>query len=129
MRAQISVEMLLIIALFLGVLTPVFYISFSQTTDNLRLSKAKTALAEITNAADYVYSLEVGSTTQLNVDVPDGIDLARIVNHTVVYKVSTYAGISDVFSVSKANLYGTLPTKSAKYRLVLNHTESGVSIV
>ena len=129
MKAQISVEILLIIALFLGVITPVFYFSFTQTTDNMRLTKAKTALADITAAADYVYSLEVGSTTQLEVDVPDGIDSANIVNHTIIYRVSTSAGTSDVFSVSKANLYGTLPIKSANKVLTINHTENGVSIV
>jgi Tfp pilus assembly protein PilE len=128
MKAQVAVEMLLVIAIFLGVITPIFYFSFTQSVDEIRTAKAKYALDEIAKAADYVYSLETGTTTQLQIELPDGIDEARIVGKTIVYKVSTTSGITDIFSVSKADLSGTLPIKSTKHILTLSHTEDGVKI-
>ena len=41
MKSQVSVEMLLIIAIFLGVITPIFYFSFTQSTDEIKISKTK----------------------------------------------------------------------------------------
>lgn len=129
MKSQVSVEMLIIIAIFLGVVTPVFYFSFTQSADEIKLTQSRYVLNEIANAADYVYSLEVGTVTQLDIDVPEGITDSRVVGHTLVYEVSTTSGVSDVFSVTKADVYGELPVRSTRHLLTLNHTESGVYIV
>jgi uncharacterized protein (UPF0333 family) len=128
MKAQVSVELLLILVLFLGVITPLFYFTFSQSADEIKLSKAEHALDSIAKSADYVYSLDEGTKTQIEIELPDGILNSTISGKTIAYNIETRSGTTDVFSISISNLYGALPVKSSAHIVTLEHTDTGVRI-
>jgi hypothetical protein len=128
MKAQVSVELLLVIVLFLGVITPLFYFSFSQSADEIKISRTTHALDKITKSTDYVYSLDKGTKTQIQVELPEGITESKIQGKTLVYTIETKSGTTDIFSVSKADLEGELPTRSSTHMITIENMGDGVKI-
>jgi hypothetical protein len=68
---------------------------------------------------------------KISVYVPGSVDEGNITNQTVIFKVSYSAGITGVFSTSKARLNGTLPTKRGTHIMeieAIDHASYDVDI-
>jgi hypothetical protein len=82
----------------------------------------------LANAADYVYSLGVGSQTHILITIPDGVTDIIITDKTILFKLETSSGTTDVIAFTKANVTGNIPTSPGYYSILLNMTEQGVEI-
>lgn len=131
MRAQSSFEFMMIFALAIGFAIPVWiYVSSLQlgAGEELSLSYAKNAAGQITSAADLVYTQGPPAKVKLDVYIPSRVDEIDISNKTINLKVSSSAGVSDVFSTSVADLNGTLPTLEGMHSISVESKGSYVQI-
>jgi hypothetical protein len=85
-------------------------------------------LDEVGRSVDYVYSLNPGTVISVTVDLPEGIISHNLTNKTMMYKVATSIGTTDVFFTTRANLNGTLPTSEGRHDVIINNTGSGVTL-
>lgn len=65
---------------------------------------------------------------EIEIYLPEGIEEIQLANKTILFRVRTSAGISDIFYVSLANVTGTLP-KTSGYRIAkIQAFETNVTI-
>ncbi|MEM5812649.1 MAG: hypothetical protein QW286_02925 [Candidatus Aenigmatarchaeota archaeon] len=118
MKAQVSFEYMMIFALAIAFVIPVWvYVSSVQqgAGEELSVSYAKNAARQITSAADLVYAQGPPAKLKLNVYIPKGVEEIEIEGKTINFKMRSGSGISDVFSDSIANLTGTIPESEGNY--------------
>lgn len=127
-KAQIALEFLLIITIALAIIGPMYYFTFANSSDNIKISKAQSAIDTIGRNIDYVYSLNKGSVTAVDVVLPEGIVGYNVTNKTILYRIGISVGVTYTFYTTKANLNGTLPVSEGRHRIVLNNTGGGVSL-
>jgi len=127
-KAQLSLEFLFIILIGLVILGPIYVFTLSNSSDNIKVSKAQSAVDTMGRNIDYVYSLNKGSVITVDVDVPEGITGYNVTGKQIFYQVGTSVGTTDAFYVTKANLTGTLPTSQGRHTVFLNNTGGGVTI-
>ncbi len=134
MKAQAAFEYMLVVIIVLALLIPLWVYTMTvnnDATDELTLSYAKNAVESITSAADLVYSQGPPAKVRISVYVPGSVDEGNITNQTVIYKVSYNAGITGIFSTSKARLNGTLPTSKGTHIMeirAIDHASYDVDI-
>lgn len=131
MRAQVAFEYMMIVAILLAFLAPIWiYMSGvqSQTSSQLALSYAKNAVQKVADAADLVYSQGSSAKLRVSVYIPSGVEGSTILNHTVRLRVRTGPDVSDVFATSKAVVNGSLPTTSGNYWVTVEAVGNQVQI-
>jgi len=115
MRAQTAFEYMVIAIVILGFLTPVWlYVTQAQTetSEHLSLTYAKNAVKKIVENADLVYSQRLGAKVKIGVYIPMGVESVNITGRSVIMRVRTSSGVSDIFETSMADLNGSLPATS-----------------
>lgn len=121
MKAQVAVEYLIIVSLALMILIPyVLYLndlsqSYSETN---RLTVARNSIDKIGRNVDWVYSQGEGAKMETEILVPEGVESIQFLNKTILWKVRTSAGISDVYYTTITNVTGSIPTTPG-YRIIL----------
>jgi hypothetical protein len=103
MKAQVSVEFMIIFGIALGFAIPVWIYVYSMQQsagEELSISYAKNAASQIASASDLVYTQGPPAKVRLNVYIPSKTE--------VIFRMASSAGFSDVFSISLAELNGTL---------------------
>lgn len=131
MRGQVAFEYMIIVAVVFAFLIPIWiYINTVQTrtSTELILSYAKNAVEKITTAADLVYSQGPPAKVRLALYIPSNVQGSSIVNKTVILRVVTDSGISDIYSTSLANLNGSIPISEGNYWATLEAKDSFVQI-
>jgi len=121
MRGQTAFEYLVIVIIILGFLVPVWlYMTQVQneSADQLSLTYAKNAVKKIAESADLVYSQRLGAKVKVGIYIPRGVENINITGKTVIMRIYSLSGTSDVFETSIADLNGTLST-SPGFRWVL----------
>jgi hypothetical protein len=131
MKAQISTEYLIIVSFALMVLVPfALYlqdVSRRFSEDN-SLTVASNSVKKIGQAADWVYSQGEPSKLNIQIAVPNNVEDISFVNNSIIWKIKTSSGVSDIYYTSIANLTGSLPTSSGYYYVLVQALENGVSI-
>ena len=127
-KAQAALEFLFVIIIAIVIIGPLYYFTLQNSSDNIKVSKAQTAIDTVGRGIDYVYSLNKGSVITVDVDLPQGIAGYNVTNKTILYKVNISAGTTYIFYTTKATLNGTLPTSEGRRRIYLNNTGGGVTI-
>jgi hypothetical protein len=121
MKAQVALEYLIIVSFALLVLVPyVLYLndlsqSYSETN---KLTVARNSVDKLGRNVDWVYSQGEGAKIETEILVPDGVESIEFLNNTIVWKVRTTAGVSDVFYTAVTNVTGNIPTTPG-YKIVL----------
>jgi len=121
MKAQVAVEYLIIVSLALMILIPyVLYLndlsqSYSETN---RLTVTRNSVDKIGRNVDWVYSQGEGAKMETEILVPEGVESIQFLNKTILWKVRTSAGISDVYYTTITNVTGSIPTTPG-YRIIL----------
>ncbi|MFH1779529.1 MAG: hypothetical protein ABH803_00085 [Candidatus Micrarchaeota archaeon] len=116
MRGQTSIEYLSIIILSLAIIVPAFYIAYSNSADEIRVTQARKLVNDVVDGADYALVLGPGTLTKKSVFVPDGTTM-KIQGKTVIADLTTQAGESQIFANSLAILAGSLPSNSGSYEV------------
>jgi uncharacterized protein (UPF0333 family) len=131
MKAQIAVEYLIVVSFALMILIPytLYLMSVSQNfSDDNSLTVASDSVNKIGETADWVYSQGEPSKSQILVTIPNHLVSATFINRTMIWKVKTSSGISDIYYTSVASLSGSFPTAPGYYNLLIQATSNGVNI-
>ena len=128
MKSQIATELLTIVVIGIITTTSLFYLTLYHSSQSTSQILATSAVNTIANSADYLYSIGNQSSITLTLKFPEGIVNTSIVNKTIILKLSTSAGITDIFAVTKANLAGSLPNVSGIYRIKLQNIDNLIKI-
>ena len=131
MKSQVAVEYLIIVSVAFMILIPtILYLnqSFIGYSDDNKLSKASETVKKIGQTADWVYSQGPPAKQTIEIFIPKDLEEISLNNKTVLFKVRTSAGVSDVFYESVAPLNGTLSSNSGYYFISLTAFQDYVNI-
>jgi len=131
MKAQISVEYMLVIgfaALMTAPLLLIYYTYSSDSSDSVATSQALQISRRIVDASESVYYLGKPSQTTLKLNFPDNIYSINLSNKEVVFKIKTKNGITDIVQVSAANITGNLPTTEGIHIITVKAEDGYVQI-
>lgn len=121
-KSQVSVEYLVIISVAFLILTPLIVYSyqlFIGYKDETKIALAKDLVKKVGEGADWVYSQGYPARMCLKVTVPEGVTEASLLNKTVLLKIKTVAGETDIYHNTNAPLNGSLPVKAGVYKICL----------
>ena len=135
MRGQASVEWMVILSvaiLILAVMLSFNQDSYQSFRSNLRVSKAKSTLNDLKNAADFVYSQGSGAKTRIYVTIPHASNFTITTLSTGKGQIQTVVyvkGREEYFDVyTNANLTGSLPSNAGGYCIDVESLEEVVNI-
>lgn len=131
MKAQIATEYLIVVSFALMVLIP--YILYLQTvsqnfSEENALTSASNSVQKIGQAADWVYSQGEPAKLKILIQIPNNIENISFLDKTIIWKVRTSSGVSDIYYNSVANLTGSLPTNPGYYNVLVQASKNKVSI-
>lgn len=130
-KAQTAMEYLLIFGLVLGMVTPIwiYVASLERHAGNeLFLSYAQIAADRLADTADLVYSQRPPAKLRVKIYVPNSVDDVNITGRMVIFTVQTDSGPTDVYSVSRSDLQGSLPSREGNYWVDVEAFDSYVNI-
>ena len=128
---QVAFEYMIIVAAVLVFLIPVWtYVSGvqMQAGSELSISYARNAAEQIADTAGLVYSQGPPAKVNMRIYIPSGVEEINIIGKTIVLRVRTTAGVSDVFSISIAEMNGTLPSQEGNYLVTVEAKDGFVQI-
>ena len=131
MKAQVSVEYMLIMgfaALMTVPLLLIYYTYSSDTSDSVAASQALQIARKIADASESVYYLGKPSQTMLKFSFPDNIHSTNLSNKEVVFKMKTKNGVTDIVQVSSVNMSGSLPTAQGIHIITIKAEDGYVQI-
>jgi len=128
MKAQAAVEYLIMVGVILAIAIPIFYYSLTYSSESVAISKSKEAAEAIASGGDYVYSLGEGTRTTVAIDIPTNVKESYILDNEIGFRISTSAGITDVYAMSMTNVTGSLPDTPGRHFIVIKHLGDGVVI-
>ena len=135
MRGQAAVEWIVIISvamLLLAVMLSFSHDSYGFFLNSIKVGKAKAALNDLKNAADFVFGQGKDAKTRVYVTIPDSCNLTlrTLPGGEGQMQAVVYAdGKEQYFDVyTDANLTGSLPSKAGSYCMDVECTGASVSI-
>ena len=126
MKSQVALEYLIVASIAIAIILPIFYYSFTYSSGSVSFSQAQDAVNTLAKAADYVYSLGVGSKTRVSIIIPNNVVSSSVTDKRILLKIRTSAGVSDMVAFTKANVSGSIPTSYGYYNMLVNMTEQGI---
>jgi uncharacterized protein (UPF0333 family) len=124
-KGQSSLEQVLVTVFAITFIAFIFYFSMNYASDNIRLAQAKDTINKLGAAADYVYSLGPGSTTEVSISMPEGVQFINTSGNRIQIHFQLWSGESDVFFNTKASSFGTISTSSGMQAISVSLTDSG----
>ena len=128
-RGQASFEQLIVISIGLVLITVMFYLAATYTSDSLKISQTEDAVSRIAATADYVHSMGPNSREYVQVLLPQDIEEITINGKRIVMRVRTSSGQSDIFANAHAELIGAMPSARGKQKLLVQYLESGKILI
>lgn len=131
MKAQVAVEYIIIISLAFVILIPLI-VNVNELlrgyNEDTRISLAKNTVKKLGESADWVYSQGKPAKMSLEIYIPEGITEVSLDNNTILFKIKTSAGVSDVYYETVAPLSGSIPTTNGYYLVCLAAYDDYVNI-
>jgi hypothetical protein len=131
MKLQIATEYLIIVSFALMVLTPYILYLYSaslQYQEQNSLTIASESVKKIGEACDWVYLQGEPAKLTLKILIPKNVENITFLNKTIVWRVRTSAGLSDVYYNCLANVTGYLPNREGEYLVSVEALRGGVNI-
>jgi len=131
MKLQIATEYLIIVSFALMVLIPYILYLYSaslQYQEQNSLTIASESVKKIGEACDWVYLQGEPAKLTLKILIPKNVENITFLNKTIVWKVRTSAGLSDVYYNCLANVTGYLPNREGEYLISVEALKGGVNI-
>ncbi|MFA6907340.1 MAG: hypothetical protein WC263_00775, partial [Candidatus Micrarchaeia archaeon] len=125
MKAQASLEQLIVIAIALALVSFTFYLAINYSSDSTKISQAKDAVERLAASADHVYALGPNSKEYVTVYLPEDLESASVAGRNIILKVPTTGGATDVYATSKAELIGAIPHYRGKQKVLVEYLQSG----
>ena len=130
MKAQSSIEYIILVGLILAALIPLVYYATTKSSNEIRINQADQTVQTIAKAADNVYTAGPGNREYIRVVLPSGINYFNITGRNVILSIGIYGAASQVHARSIATLTNTsiLPNEQGVYNLIVRMTDKGVEI-
>ena len=131
MKAQVSVEYLLIIGFVAIITIPLIVLYYNYTADSsdeIVISQITQIARKIVDIAESVYFLGKPSQTTIKVYMPRQVKGASLDSREVLFNVSAKSGVSEIVQVSSVNLTGNLPTGQGIYTITFKAGDAYVNI-
>lgn len=130
-RAQASFDMLLTFMIGISIiLATILYVNSAQTeySSSYKINAAQNTVNKIAEAADTIFLQGNHSKIVLTLYFPDGISKASVQDNTVMLKLVTSSGETDIYQTTKENVSGSLPKASGTYKITVENIGENVSI-
>ncbi len=131
-KAQSSVELIVILSLVLTVFGILFMISqdnYNAYQRNVKSLQARSALKDITNTADFIYSQGEGVKSRAYVTIPQGVnETIEVSGDHIIMRLNLGGRIQDIIESSDACLTGDIPEEAGSYWITLEYVGSCVRI-
>jgi len=121
-KGQVAFEYIVIIMAVMAFILPVWvYVSGMQRDAiyQLSLSYAENTVENIASTANLVYSQGPPAKLTLRVYIPGGVQSTSITGSMIIISMLSGSGETDVWSMSLAELNGSLPTEEGNYIVTL----------
>ncbi len=109
---QASLEYMVMLALSLGVFSAILYVTstlIATTNAQVGVDSAYRAVEKIRDSTDFIYVHGHPSRTQVNVYIPPNIEQISVLNNnTISIRVGIGPSYTDIYSVSKGQVFGNL---------------------
>lgn len=131
MKGQTALEYFIIVSVAFLILLPlVIYANelIISYNDETRISLAENAVKKIGENADWVYSQGQPAKRTFELYMPGSIDQVSLENSTVLIRVKTSAGTSDIYYTAISPLDGSLPSSKGYYKMSLTAYQNFVNI-
>lgn len=122
--AQAGLEYILIFAILLAILTPIFIYSLNISSISMRTTQSRTAVWTIATAADNLYKLGGGKTT-VTVNIPSGVESYLAENNTIKLRLRIDDSYGDIFAVTDANVTGEIPITEGAHNIPIQMLSDG----
>lgn len=127
-KGQAAFDYMMIAAFSLAMIIPVFYYAVTYSTDSITTAQAQDAVNTIAKTADNTYALGEGSLSRTQVTIPSGVQSSSIANNTVLIRLRTTSGVSDIFALTRAPVIGSIPTTAGSYFIITNNTGPSINV-
>ena len=126
MKAQASLEQLVVIAAALAFIGVAFYFASSYSSDSVTIAQAQDAVQRLAAGSDYVYSLGPNSKEYVTIYIPSNVLNISVIGNTVRFQVPVSSGgVTDVYATSKASLIGALPAYRGEQKILIEYLANG----
>ncbi len=131
-KGQAAIETLVIMAVSVAVLMVILTSSrekMSATDYNVQVAQAKTSLAKLASAAEFVYSQSVGAATDVSIVIPQKVADVNVGGYSFEFLMSTDEGeTSSIIRATVAQLNGTIDPSPGIKRVVLTNVGDFVQV-
>ncbi len=125
MKAQISVETLLLIGFALTAVGVVFLISNTTSQETIAINKINSSVTSLAKGVDQVYSLGPGSKVFIEIDLPSNVREKVIQGKIIGFKVGSKENPSEISIPTKAPLVGDLPLNPGPHKVLIQMLDNG----
>ena len=130
-KAQVSSEYVILVGFILAITIPmliVYYNFTSGVNDQIVSTQLDKVAKSVVDSADTVYFLGEPSQRTIKVYIPVNVKEAILSNRTLIYRMRSTSGDSDIVGVSAANMTGNLPVSSGVYLITIKATSNSIQI-
>ncbi len=130
-KGQVSIEFMVVVGLMLLVLVPLiiaYYENTRASSNTIQSEQLDKVAKEITDTAETVYYMGEPSKITIQAYIPHGVESVSISNNEIVFKVVRGDNTSDIVSVSKVNISGSISNSEGIHNIILEAKEGYVEI-
>ena len=127
--SQISMEYMMIIGFTTLVLSIILIISSAYSNDvkeSMNLNQLDQTVKSIIQSSESVYYFGEPSKTTLKVFIPEGVNEVVFGNNSIIFKVQTLSGLTDVGYKTTMPINGTILTDSGYHYISIEAKEGYV---
>ena len=128
MKAQISVEYILITALVLLMLSPIFYYAFSTSVQSIKMNQVAALVDDLADSADVLYSLGPNSQDTLKITVPGGVTNITIANTEISVFIRLFNAVSEAHRTTNGNVSGSINISSGIHYVTVKNENNTIKI-
>jgi len=128
-RGQASFEYIILIGALLVLIVPLFYYTFTKSSEFIKLSQAEDLVQSIAKSADDVYALSPGSVKYVWVTVPGAVQQISVDTSEITMTLTSYGETSEVVAFTRAPLVGSLQSARGTYKVRVEHLETGAVLI
>lgn len=129
MKAQASTEYVILIAVVLVALIPIFYFALQKSNTDIKINQVDDAVNALAKAANSVYSLGPGTKDHVWITMPEGVQDIIINGTEINIKISLLGKISDVHASTIGNVTGYISTNPGTYKIPVEALSNGIVLV
>ncbi len=127
-KAQAGLEYIILLALLLAALVPIFIYSMDTSSVSIRTIQSREAVQRIANAADALYRLGGGKTT-VYVYMPSGVESYSISQKIIKLTLRIGEGTGDIFARTEGDVSGTIVISEGYKNIPIRAFSNGTVVI